>query len=174
MHYRPEADRLLLRVNSNSGQQFSVWFTRRLCARLWPQLVNIVTRVGVAQAVPRASRDATVMPEAQAMLAQVARESALRESDFKTPFDTQASVHPLGPEPMLAVEVQLTPMPDGHLRLLILDIDKRNLQLQLTAQLAVAVQELTAQALRDADWGLEIEAAAATAADAAPPSTLLN
>ena len=174
MHYRPEADRLLLRVNSNDGQQFSVWFTRRLCARLWPHLAHVVTRIGVAQAVPQASRDATVMPEAQAMLAQVARESALRESDFKTPFDTQASGHPMGPEPLLAVEVQLTPMPDGHLRLLILDTDKRNLQLQLTAQLAVAVQELTAQALRDADWGLAIDAVAATPPDGAPRPPLLN
>ena len=52
VHYRPEADRLLLRVNAQDGQQFAVWFTRRLSLRLWPHLSQMVTRIGVPGRMP--------------------------------------------------------------------------------------------------------------------------
>ena len=174
LHYRPEADRLLLRVNADDGQQFAVWFTRRLCARLWPHLATIVTRIGVAHEAGQTAPDAHLMPEAHEMLAQSARERALRTADFKTPFQDQASAHPLGTEPMLATEVQLTPLPDGHLRLLIADIDKRNVQLQLTETLATAVKELMLKALHQADWGFALETAPAAVSAPAPGSRLLN
>jgi hypothetical protein len=175
LHYRPEADRLLLRVNVSDGAQMAVWFTRRLCLRLWPHLNSLITRIGVAKESHRATlKDAIVTPEAQAMLAQSARERALRDADFKTPFSERAETHPLGTEPMVAVEVQLTPLSDGHLRLVIIDADKRNLQLHLTETMATAVKELMVKALRQADWGIEVADAAVPAAPPTPGSRLLN
>ena len=172
--YRVDADRLLLRVNAHDNQQFAVWLTRRLALRLWPHLARIVTRIGVAREAAQAAPDATLMPEAQAMLAQSARQRALRGADFKTPFDEQASAHPLGSEPLLASEVQLTPLPGGHLRLLIVDVGKRTVQLQLTEALATAVKELMAKALQHADWGAAIDADTASPPDPAAPPRLLN
>jgi hypothetical protein len=166
LHYRPEADRLLLRVNSADGQLFAVWFTRRLAMRLWPHLNQMVTQLGVQHEVAQLGArrettpqkpDATLLPEARAMLADAARERALKKTDFATPFDTQTSAHPLGPDPILATEVQLAPLPNGCLRLIVIDGAKRTVQLQLTEELATAVRELMAQALRQADWGLAIE-----------------
>ena len=174
LHYRPEADRLLLRVNADDGQQFAVWFTRRLCARLWPHLTSVVTRFAVAHEVAQTAPNAHLMPEAREMLAQSARERVLRNTDFKTPFQDQASAHPLGSEPLLATEVQLTPLPDGHLRLVIVDITKRNVQLQLTETLATAVRELMLEALRQADWGFALQAVPATGPVPAQGSRLLN
>lgn len=174
LHYRPEADRILLRVNASDGQQFAVWFTRRLCVRLWPHLAGMVTKIGVALEAATTAPDATLMPEAQAMLAQSARERALRDADFKTPFDDHASAHPLGAEPMLAAEVQLTPLANHQLRLVIVDGEKRHVQLQLTEALATAVKELLGQALRQADWGVAVDSAPAAEAGAAAVSRLLN
>jgi hypothetical protein len=173
LHFRPEQDRLLLRVNAQDGQQIAIWFTRRLSLRLWPHLANVVTHIGVAQEVAQAAPGATPTPEAQAMLAQSARERALRDTDFNTPFETQASAHPLGTEPMLATEVQLTPLADGQLRVVITDVNQRHVQMQLTESLATAVRELMAAALRQADWGVAIEAASSESAHT-PPSRLLN
>lgn len=172
LHYRPEADRLLLRVNVSDGAQVAVWFTRRLCLRLWPHLHSAITRIGVAKETGQAKlTHAIVTPEAQAMLAQSARERALRDADFKTPFAEQAATHPLGSEPMIAVEVQLTPRSDGHLRLVIIDASKRNVQLQLTETMATAFKELMTQALRQAEWGIDLGDAAAPPS---PGSRLLN
>ena len=175
LRYRPEADRLLLRVNSGDGQQVAVWFTRRLCKRLWPHLAEAVTRIGVAHETGKSAlHNAMVTPEAQAMLAQAARERALRDADFKTPFADQASGHPLGPEPLLATEVQLTPLADGHLRLTIVAVDQRSVQVQLTESMATAVKELMLKAIQQADWGFELGDAVVAVPAPAPGSRLLN
>jgi len=174
LHYRPEADRVLLRVNAEDGQQFAVWFTRRLSARLWPHLAGMVTRIGVAQEVAQTAPNATLMPEAEAMFAHSARERALRDADFKTPFEEQASALPLGPEPLLATEVQLSPLANGHLRVVIVDSNQRRVQLQLTEALATAVRELMDKALRQADWGLALDATPTRETDAAATPRLLN
>lgn len=163
VHYTPAADRLLLRVNTRDGQQFAVWLTRRLTLRLWPHLATIVPRLAVQNVAP----NATVLPEAQAMLAQTARERTLRTTDFATPFDAKPAAQPLGAEPLLATEIELAPQPGGTLRLTIVDADKRRVQLQLTEQLATAVKELVQQALTQADWGW-VPQAPAEASDAAP------
>ena len=175
LHYRPEADRLLLRVNGGDAQQVAVWFTRRLCQRLWPHLAEAVTRIGVARETGQSLlHNPMVTPEAQTMLAQAARERALRDADFKTPFAEQASGHPLGQEPLLATEVQLTPLADGHLRLAIVAVDKRSVQVQLTESMATAVKELMFKALQQAEWGFELGDAPATPPEPAPGSRLLN
>lgn len=184
LHYRPEPDRLLLRVNSSDGQLFAVWFTRRLALRLWPHLNQLVTQIGiqheatqlgVKNAAATRTPAATLLPEAQAMLADAARERALKKTDFATPFDTQsATVQPLGTEPMLATEVQLAPLPNGCLRVVVTDSSRRNVQLQLTQDLATAVRELMAQALRQADWGLAIDASFAAAMPAPEDKRRLN
>jgi len=159
LHYRPEADRISLRVNASDGAQFAVWLTRRLVLRMWPHLASMVTTIGVQREVAQATPGANVMPEARAMLADVARERALKASDFKTPFTERPTSQPLGAEPMLAESAQLTTLADGQLRLAFTDAAKRNVALQLSAEHATALRELLLQALRHADWGVAIDTA---------------
>ncbi len=160
VQYHAEADRLLLRVRSSDNTLFAVWLKRRLCLRLWPRLSSMVQRAGAAQAVAMAAPLATPTPEAAAMLAASAREQTLAQADFSQPFQADAAAqHPLGAEPMLAHTVQLTPLADGRLQVSISDAQARNVQLVLDAALGAAVRELTAAALRQADWGFAVEAA---------------
>lgn len=167
LQYDAEADRLLLRVRSSDDNVFAVWMTRRLCLRLWPHLSAMVQRAGAAQAAPHA----TPTPEAAAMLAESARERTLQQADFSQPFQAAAAQQPLGTEPMLAHTVQLTPQNGGKLQLSISDAHKRNVQLVLDAALGTAVRELMMGALRQADWGIEVEAAAPSVE---PSPRLLN
>lgn len=153
LHYVREADRLLWRINTSDGQLIAIWLTRRLTLRLWPHLTQMITQLAVHRQLPRASPDTTLLPEARDMLNEAARESALRKADFKTPFDSQPRALPLGNEPMLAVQVRLVPLPEGLLRLMVTDTGGRNVQLQLSDELAIAVQELLVRALTEADWG---------------------
>ncbi len=171
LHYDAEADRLLLRVRSSDDKMFAVWMTRRLCLRLWPHLSSMVQRAGAVQAVALAAPQATPTPEAAAMLAESAREQTLAQADFSQPFHGDAAQQPLGPEPMLAHTVQLTPQSGGKLQLSISDAHKRNVQLVLDAALGTAVRELMAAALRRADWGFGLEAAAPATE---PGARLLN
>lgn len=159
LQYHAEADRLLLRVRSSDDHLFAVWMTRRLCLRLWPHLSAMVHQAGVAKAVALAAPQATPTPEAAAMLAESARERTLQQADFSQPFQATAAQQPFGPEPMLAHTVQLTPQDGGRLQLSISDAQRRNVQLVLDAALGTAVHELMLAALRQADWGLSIDAA---------------
>jgi hypothetical protein len=163
LQYHAEADRLLLRVRSSDDHVFAVWMTRRLCLRLWPHLSTMVRHVGTAQAVAKAAPHATPTPEAAAMLADTAREQTLKQADFSQPFQAaETAQQPFGPEPMLAHVVQLTPQAGGKLQVSISDAQNRNVQLVLDDTLATAVRELMVAALRQADWGFALEAAAAS------------
>ena len=167
VQYDADADRLLLRVRSSEEHVFAVWMTRRLCLRLWPHLSAMVQHAGAAQAAPHA----TPTPEAAVMLAASARQQTLAAADFSQPFQAAAAQQPLGPEPMLAHTVQLTPQNSGQLKLSFSDAQQRNVRLVLDAALGTAVRELMAAALRQADWGLALEVAAPSAE---PAARLLN
>jgi hypothetical protein len=171
LQYHAEADRLLLRVRSSDDHVFAVWMTRRLCLRLWPHLSTMVQHAGKTQAVAKAAPHATPTPEAAAMLADTAREQTLKQADFSQPFQAAAAQQPFGPEPMLAHLVQLTPQAGGKLQVSISDAQNRNVQLVLDDTLATAVRELMLAALRQADWGFALEAAAASDE---PAARLLN
>jgi hypothetical protein len=172
VQYIVNADRLLLRVRTRSDQLFQAWLTRRMMQRLWPALGGIVTKLHL----PAASSNAHVMPEAKAMVAEVAREQALKSADFKTPFAPAVREQPLGEEPLLVSEAQLTPLPNRHVKLVLMDEHKRHLTLQMSAGLMTGVQQLMAQALRQSEWGLLLEEAPAAPApgDPAQPPRLLN
>lgn len=171
LQYHVEADRLLLRVRSSDDNVFAVWITRRLCLRLWPHLSSMVQWAGAATAVALATPQATPTPEAAAMLAESARERTLQQADFSQPFQAAAAQQPFGPEPLLAHMVQLTPLDGGRLQLSISDAQKRNVQIVLDATLGTAVHELMVAALRQADWGFALEAAAPSIE---PSARLLN
>jgi hypothetical protein len=102
-------------------------------------------------------------PEAVAMLAEATRTQTMQQADFSQPFQATAAHAPLGVEPLLAHTVQMTPRPQGQLRLAISDAQQRRVQLDLDASLATAVRELALAALRQADWGLALDAGGAVA-----------
>ena len=180
VRYQPAADRVLWQVRTHTGEVFAVWLTRRMLRQLWPPLSKLVTTAAVAQVAPHA----TVLPEAQAMMAQVARSRPLANANFSTPFDPKPVAQPLGPEPLLPTAIDLGPGDGGKgLRITVREPGGRHMALALSDDLATALMRLLEQALAEADWGLGAPAAPAAAAapgseppgPATPaPPTLLN
>ena len=178
VRYQPAADRLLWQVRTQTGELFAVWLTRRMLRQLWPPLSHLVTSAGMAQVAP----NATVLPEARAMMAQVARARPLAHANFSTPFDAKPVAQPLGPEPLLPTAIDLGPGADAKgLRITVREPGGRHMTLQLSNDLATALMRLLEQALAEADWGLGPTGATAPsgipgAEPPAPPTppTLLN
>lgn len=169
VRYQPAADRVLWQVRTTAGELFSVWLTRRMLRLLWPPLHKLVTQAGVAQVVPHA----TVLPEAQAMMAQAARERPLPTASFNEPFDAKAVAQPLGPEPLLPEAVDLGPGADGKgLQLQLRETGNRRITLKLNDDLATALMRLLEQALKEADWGFGLAEVPPQASEAAPPIVL--
>jgi len=169
LRYQPAADRLLWQLRTTNGDLYAVWLTRRMVRLLWPPLAKLVTSAGLAQEMPHAS----VVPEAQAMLAQAIRDRPLPGASFAEPFNTQVVAQPLGTEPLLPEAIDMGPSEGGiGLKLQLREGGGRSLAMQLSADLAAALQRLLEQALSVADWGLVV--ASAPADDGSGRPSVLN
>jgi len=163
-------DRLLLRMNTQTGEEFRFWLTRRMTLRLLPALQQAVGRVesGQAQVVApdQASRE---------MLTEMKRESFMQQADFKTPYVDQAQQWPLGEEPMLVTDVQLNFQPSG-LQMVLQDKGVAGepgqaCQLQLQAELLHGLIHLIEQAMDKAQWQPPSTDDAMSLQSSLPPAT---
>ena len=144
-------DRLLLRLNTQTAEEFRFWLTRRLTLRLLPALQQAVGRAESSQPHMMASD-----PASQQILTDLKRDAFMQQADFKTPFVEQAQQLPLGDEPLLVTDVQLSFQGSGVLVTL---QDKgapggvvQSCQLNLQPSLLHGLLHLIQQAVAKAQW----------------------
>ena len=87
-------DRLLLRVNTQTAEEFRFWLTRRLTLRLLPALQQALGRMESNQPQMVAPD-----PASRQILTDLKRDAFLQQADFKTPYTEQPQQLPLGDEP---------------------------------------------------------------------------
>ncbi len=120
INYLQEQDRILVRINTLESAELRLWFTRRLTLGLTPLLRKIVAQhVATQEAIksPHISPTATADASTQQLLSEFKKQELLQKSDFVTPFKDQPGRLPLGPEPLLVTEVNVTPMANGQLEM---------------------------------------------------------
>ena len=144
-------DRLLLRLNTQDQQEFRFWLTRRMALRLLPAIEQSAVRLEAAhQGVA-----ATDGPS-QNLLSELKRDAFLKKADFATPFDNHATLWPLGAEPLLITDAQLTIKPGGSLAIAFEDksdpAQARACQLHLQVSLVHGMLHLIQQAIEKAEW----------------------
>ncbi len=169
IRYRQDHDRILVDINTGAGAEVQVWLTRRLTLRLWPLLNRVVID---HFAIPQDAKTdgfvnlAAMDTQTKTMLADLKREEVMQNADFKTPYNSGASVHPLGQSPLLVTEVNLTPLATGKLQLNFNEkLDEpaslRGFQMDLSTELVFAVIKLMGYALQQSQWELGPNAAQA-------------
>lgn len=169
IRYDALADRLLMQVRTRADEVFAIWLTRRMVQRLLPPFQQIGTHLSLAKAHP----DSMLLPEARAMLEETVRNRPLPNADFTQHFSTDNTRQPLGPEPLLAAEVELQADAQRGLRMQVREARGRCITLQFNEELHAALSRLFQQALSAADWGLA-PLVAPEASDSAAPPPLLN
>ncbi len=168
LQYDADADRVLVMVRTRQADVFRVWLTRRMALRFWPVFQQSVA----ALALDKTRSPASLGPQAQEMLADMARERELPHSHFGAPFLADGANQPLGALPLLACEIAISTSQQG-LALRMKDAQGRSLQMQLDEELSLGLMRLLEQVLRASQWG--VVAAEPTSADsAAPQRHLLN
>jgi hypothetical protein len=172
--YQAEQDRVLLRVNSTSGEEMRLWLTRRLMVGLWPLLNKLHTEQLLKTEAAGAALD-TTDEELKRMLTEFRKEEFLQKADFETPYQDKPSL-PLGTEPLLVTDVDATPLAQGRLRLAFNERasvsggDKpRGFQLEMDPKLMQGMMHLLEQALARAQWREPFVAPTAPAAENAEP-----
>ncbi len=169
VQYDLRADRILWQVRTRTGEMFAVWLTRRMVTRFWPPFERLVSTSDIATQVdPRA----TVVPEAQEMLARAARERPLQQANFDTPFDPRPTARPLGQEPLLPIQIDLGSGSDAKgVSIRISEGEAgRSLELRLGGDLSTALLRLMEKAIEASDWG--VATARPNAGAVARPATL--
>ncbi|MBU4018410.1 MAG: hypothetical protein KKD09_17725 [Gammaproteobacteria bacterium] len=158
--YAMAQDRLLVRLNTQGGEELRLWLTRSMMKKLLGHLLNAS---GALDTAPGAleSHDGS----SSAALAQFKKQEALQQADFKTPFKASASALPIGAEPLLATTVHISPLAAGSLRLGFEDKSDasnapRGFEVTLDAPLLHGFMHLLDLALKEADWGLALSPAA--------------
>lgn len=155
VNYAERQDRLMLRINTQDGQEFRLWLTRRLTGRLLPHL-----QASVVQLETQNPQVVVADPSAQHMLTELQRETFLEKADFKTPFSSEAPVLPLGEEPILVTDVQLNMHSSGTLNVVFKDLSGegatgRSCQLGLQSSLLHGLLHLMGQAIQQANWRMD-------------------
>ena len=179
--YQMEQDRVLVRLNTLSGEELRLWLTRRLIRNLFPHMMQAATALTDTQA-PLVSHDGAD----RAALTQFRKQESLQQADFDTPFNTEASVLPMGKEPLLATAVHITPSEDGSLRIGFEEkipdtAGVRSFEVTLDPPLLHGFMHLLELTLKHADWGIQLvkqnppnDAHAMDAFAAAEPPKYLN
>jgi hypothetical protein len=152
--YVGEQDRVLLRINSVDGEEFRIWLTRRLGLQLLPVL-DKSSQNQLQSQLPPPDPSAPLPEQRQQILQNFQKEAAAYQGDFQTPYKDQPAVLPLGEEPLLVTELNLTPQADGKLHMALLERlaqRKRDMQLVMDASLTQGLLRLLHQALKTSDW----------------------
>ncbi len=147
--YSADEDRILLRINTTSGDEFRFWLTRRFSALL----------IKALEAHRAADPDISTQPTAAAKQAvqEFKQEEATSQSNFQEEFKPSEKF-PLGEAPLLAYK--LSYKVDGAK--LNLSIEPRNspgISIVLDPQLNHNVSRLLRSATETAQWGLVWESA---------------
>jgi hypothetical protein len=145
-------DRLLVRLNTQAAQEFRFWLTRRMVLRFLPAMDQTLTRLEAAQPGVAASDH-----NAQQILADIKRDAFLKNADFETPYAAHAEQLPLGPEPLLVTDVQLTLQPHGNLEVIFRQKKGEDIQschLNLQTQLVHGLIHLLRETMAKAEWDM--------------------
>jgi len=169
-----QQDRLLLRINTTAREELRVWLTRRLALGLQPHL----ERLGLEAMAPTSAVDTPVANEqGRQMMAEFKQQENLSKADFSTPY-AEADSLPLGPDPLLITDIQMSPQSDGTVSLAFQeklgDPPHRGFQARVKPDLIVGLQHLLRDAIHKADWLGAAPAVQAQPEAITPPRGYLN
>ncbi len=160
INYIQEHDRILLRINTAAGEELRLWFTRRLTLNLWPMLTKIVADQVIKQEAEKSPGLAPVInadEQTRKMVAEFKKEENLQNADFKTPYKEKPAALPLGAEPLLVTEMNVTPLPTGQLQMSFTEKlpgaqNPRGFQMALESQMTHGLVHLLEKALKTSQW----------------------
>jgi hypothetical protein len=152
LNHDAQQDRLLLRINTTAREELRVWLTRRLALGLQPHL----ERLGLEVMTPQPAVETPVANEqTRQMMAEFRQQDNLNKADFSTPY-AQADTLPLGPDPLLITDIQMSPQSDGTIVLAFQEklgpAPHRGFQARVKPDLIVGLQHLLRDAIHKADW----------------------
>ncbi len=156
--YLADQDRLLVRVNTNTGPEFRLWFTRRLTLGLLPVLRKVSADQVQRSLAPesQASGMAAKDPIVRELLGEFKKEQVLQQADFSTPYKSPDPASPVE-APLLVTDVQMTPLANGQVEVKFAakskaDSKSRELKMALDHKLMQGLLHLLEKSFAESQW----------------------
>ncbi|HYD79384.1 MAG TPA: hypothetical protein VEC06_06210 [Paucimonas sp.] len=168
LSYQVEEDRLLFRVSFKDGQgglqEIRSWLTRRFVRNFWPGVLQTMEKQ-VALAQPAAAH-------ASAELVGMGHEASVSEireaGGFDAPFEAAADSFPLGDAPLLITAAHLAIDADRPLRIDFVSPGRGSFEVAFTATMLHGFCTLLQEAVKKADWDIELVLPGMAAGGAGP------
>lgn len=166
--YLREQDRVLVRINTTEREEMRLWLTRRLMTGLWPLLSKLLTE-HLLKLEAAGTSLAAADEQLKKMLADFRKEEFLQHADFDTPYAEEQDKLPLGEEPLLVTDVDLSPLANGRLQMSFNERPPgadtpRSFQVELDPKVTQGLVHLLEQALVQSQWREPFESAGAALA----------
>ncbi|MEM9281641.1 MAG: hypothetical protein AAGA96_07445 [Verrucomicrobiota bacterium] len=151
--YVSTEDRLLLRLNTKSRQEFRFWMTRRYAALLWNALIKVIDEAAKSPGKPSVAeiQDPLVKTAEQ----EVKHQEVVSQSDFKTEYQ-ESTYLPLGEEPVLLFGIGLKSNEEGQPVLGMHPENGQGIEMVLNEQIVHSLCKLLADTTKKADWRLDL------------------
>ena len=142
--FDPGQDRLLLRIRTDDDAEIIAWLTRRF-TKLLLGVLNKVSARGKSDGESLVTSDA---------IEEMQKDAALAGADFATQYQSTASLHPFGKEPVLLTGISYRTQDNGLLALSLKMDDKRSVNFTLSRDLLIVLIKLLADGSGKAEWDL--------------------
>lgn len=146
-------DRLLLKMNSSEASaqktEYLLWLTRRYSGLLWGVLKRMEEE--------EIAKDPSVTESSREAMKEFKKEAALSEADFKTPYSSEEANTPLGTAPILLSKIQTKTTDKKAQVLVLLPAEGQGINLTVNITIIHLLQKLLKDAVKKAEWGLNLE-----------------
>lgn len=149
--YQADEDRILLRLNTHSGEEMRVWLTRRMLKGMLGHVQRLADHL-------RAMRNAAATADAEEDT------SGTLDNDFESPFESsEQTVLPLGERPLLTTALHVSPDADNSLKVRFDEVSDghsepgRSMEITLGPELLVGFVQVIDAVLKVADWGITLD-----------------
>lgn len=150
--YDDHHDRILVKISTTAQEEVRIWLSRRMTFLLLPALqfeaVNLQSQ--------QLSLPGMATP-VRALMAEMQKEQHLNQTDFLTPFESQAKSLPLGEAPLLVTDVNIDRLPKDRLALSFIerlssDTPMRNVDITLPLPLLHGFLHLLEKTILRSEW----------------------
>lgn len=150
--YQADQDRILLRLNTHSGEEMRVWLTRRMLKGMMGHVQQLADQI-------RPLRPGVSETESD----EGAHDAAALDNDFGAPFEySLETALPLGELPLLTTALHVSPDADNSLKVRFDEVfdgsteAARSMEVIFGPELLVGFVQILDAVLRVTDWGMTL------------------
>jgi len=156
--FLPTEDRLLLKMNTTSNEEFSFLLTRRFVSLLYPILSKILDS-NINKTLSDKNNSNTDTPPTEQIRQEIVnqqQQDAIKNTDTSLPYQDNDLTQPLGTQPILLANIS-TNVTDNNLKLSLTPKDGQGVSFIIDQNLTHLLRNLLLESLKFADWQLDFK-----------------